>query len=343
MLSIQIEQPRRSFTVRVCLDVSEGQIYCLFGPSGAGKTTVLSVAGGFERLYRGSIALNGTLLAESGESRRFHLPVWQRQLGYVSQSTHLFPHLDVAKNIAFALPKNNLDDYTHGLINALGLKDYLSASVNTLSGGQKQKVAIARALAARPQVLLLDEPFSSLDQPSREEMQELITQIQKQLRLTMLLVTHQLTEAQRLAHQIGVLDKGEILQEAGPAELVNCPVSIKVALLAGYKAFLPAELFSLGEGLVALHPDRVLLGRLPDRGPVGQATVERCYPYDGHWRLGLHMACGQTLEATSDENKGWHAGEEVSFTLLSPPILSDDTEFSQELGMTGYFSAVSSC
>ncbi|HUW64741.1 MAG TPA: ATP-binding cassette domain-containing protein [Spirochaetia bacterium] len=322
MLSIQIEHPRRSFTVRVRLEVPEGRVYCLFGPSGAGKTTILSVTGGFELLQKGRIVLNGTLLAESQGSRRFHLPAWRRQLGYLAQSTHLFPHLDVARNIVFALPGNSMDDYTLGLIRTLELRDYLSAGANTLSGGQKQRVALARALAARPRALLLDEPFSALDQPARQEMQELLLRLQDEYRLTILLVTHQLTEAQRLAHTIGVLDEGEILQEAAPADLMTAPGSVKVALLAGYRAFLPAAVFGMGEGLVALHPDRVLPGSFPALGPVGRAQVESCFPYEGRWRLGLRMSQGPALEATVAHGEECRVGEEVSFTLLSPPVLA---------------------
>lgn len=322
MLSIRIEHPRRFFTVRARVEVPEGRIYCLFGPSGAGKSTILSVTGGFELLPKGRIALNGNLLAESEGTRRFHLPAWRRQLGYLAQSTHLFPHLDVLQNIVFALPGKSIDGYTRGLIRALELQDYLSAGPHTLSGGQKQRVALARALAARPRALLLDEPFSALDQPARQEMQELLLRLQEEYRLTILLVTHQLTEAQRLAHTIGVLDEGEILQEAGPAELVTAPASVKVALLAGYKAFLPAGIFDLGEGLVALHPDRVLPGSFPALGPVGRAVVESCFPYEGRWRLGLRMTGGQALEATAAQGAECRVGEEVAFTLQDPPVLA---------------------
>lgn len=322
MLSIRIEQSRRFFTVRVSLAVAEGRVYCLFGSSGAGKSTILAVTGGFEALQKGRIALNGTLLAESEGARRFHLPAWRRQLGYLAQDTHLFPHLDVEQNIAFALPGNRLDDYTRGLVGALELESYLRAGVKTLSGGQKQRVALARALAARPRVVLLDEPFSALDQPARQEMQELLLWLQSEYRLTILLVTHQLTEAQRLAHTIGVLDEGELLQEAEPAALISGPVSVKVALLAGYKAVLPAAVFGLGEGLVALHPDRVLPGSFPVLGPVGRALVEKCYPYEGRWRLGLRLPQGQVMEATAADSGQCRIGEEISFTLHSPPILA---------------------
>lgn len=327
MLCIKIEQPRRPFTVRVNLEIPDNRVYCLFGPSGAGKTTILSLTGGFELLHRGRIVLNDTLLAESEGSRRFHLPVWQRQLGYISQDTRLFPHLDVTKNIVFALPGNRLDDYTRGLIRYLDLQDYLSADINTLSGGQKQRVALARTLAVRPRILLLDEPFSSLDQPAREEMWDLLLRVQQQFRLTVLLVTHQFIEAQRLAHTIGVLDKGELLQEAAPTELVNSPISVKVALLVGYRSSLPAALFGLGDGLVVLHPDRVLLGCFPGRGPVGRGVVERCYPHNGRWHLCLRLAPGHLLEVIAAESEECRIGEEVSFTLLAPPVLAGCPEF----------------
>ncbi|MDA8335787.1 MAG: ABC transporter ATP-binding protein [Peptococcaceae bacterium] len=322
MLCIRIEQPRRCFAVRARLEVPEGRVYCLLGPSGAGKSTILSVTAGFEPLHQGRIALNGTLLAESAGSTRFHLPAWRRRLGYLAQSTHLFPHLDVGRNIAFALPGNRLDDYTVGLVRELDLRDYLSARIATLSGGQKQRVALARALAARPRVLLLDEPFSALDLPARQEMQELLLRLQAEYGLTVLLVTHQFTEAQRLAHTIGVLDEGVLLQEAAPAGLLTSPASVKVAGLAGYKAFLPAAVFGLGEGLVALHPDRVLPGSFPGLGPVGRARVENCFPYEGRWRVALRLDQGQALEACVSENTAVRVGEEVSFTLLTPPILA---------------------
>lgn len=295
-------------------------MYCLFGPSGAGKSTILSITAGFEMLHKGFISLNGSVLAD--HAMQLHLPAWRRQLGYLAQNTLLFPHLDVLRNITYALPNKRMDDYTKGLVKTLELHDFLSAKINTLSGGQRQRVALARALAARPRALLLDEPFSALDRPARREMQDLLLALQKEYRLTMLLVTHQLTEAQRLAHTIGVLDNGEVLQEAGPSGLVDAPASVKVARLAGYTAFLPAAAFGMGEGLVALHPERIHLGSNPASGPAGRAIVKSCCPHEGRFLVSLRVAQGQTIETIADRPMEDQVGHEVSFTLQNPPVLA---------------------
>ena len=325
MLSIHIEQQRRLFTVSVHLNVPEGKIYCLFGASGSGKSTILSTTAGFERLHRGRIQLNNRALAMQDNKTHFHLPAWKRQLGYISQATHLFPHLNVLDNIVFALPNRRTTAYAEQLIQTLELHDFLGSPIQTLSGGQQQRVALARALAVSPQVLLLDEPFSALDQPARWELQDLLQRLNVELQLSILLVTHQLTEAQRLGHIMGILDEGKILQEASPAQLLAAPKNVKVAKLLGYQSFLPAEDFGLGHGCLALHPDRVLLGRFPDLGYVIQAQVDNRFLYEGRWRINLLGPQGVRIQATDIQGLTLLKGASVFLTLLQPLVLPPNT------------------
>ncbi|NNM53734.1 MAG: ABC transporter ATP-binding protein [Spirochaetales bacterium] len=325
MLSIDIEQPRRLFTVNVRLTVPDDQIYCLFGASGSGKSTILSTTAGFENLHRGRIHLNKQALAVKNENTHLHLPAWKRQLGYIAQSSHLFPHLNVLDNIVFALPGRRLTAYTEHLIQTLDLQEFLRAPVQTLSGGQQQRVALARALAVRPQVLLLDEPFSALDQPARWELQDLLQRLNEEFQLSILLVTHQLTEAQRLGNIMGILEEGQIWQEASPAQLFATPKNIKVAKLLGYQSFLPAEYLGLGRGCLALHPDRVLLGTFPHLGLVLRAQVDSWFLYEGRWRINLLGPHSVRIQATDTQGLNLSKGDVVFVTLLQPLVFPSES------------------
>ncbi len=324
MLSLQIKQPRRDFTVNVQLTVPPGKIYCLFGASGSGKSTILAVTAGFESLHQGRIQLHQKALAVRENTTNFQLPSWKRQLGYISQKTHLFPHLNVLENIAFALPFKRTDAYTEQLVQTLELQNDLKARIQTLSGGQQQRVALARALAVHPQVLLLDEPFSALDQPARLELQLFLQRLNEEFQISILLVTHQLTEAQHLGHIMGILEEGQLWHEASPAQLLATPQTVKMAKLLGYQSFLPAKVWGLGQGCLALHPDRVLLGNFPAQGPVVQAVVDHWYLYEGRWRMILNGPHGYRVQATNTLGLPLTKGELVFLTLLHPLILPEE-------------------
>jgi iron(III) transport system ATP-binding protein len=230
--------------VRV-LDVAlpRGAIGCLLGPSGCGKTTVLRCIAGFEPVRSGSILLNGALVSGPGVM----LPPEARRIGMVFQDYALFPHLSVARNIAFGL---------HGATGAAraarvrelaeltGLADALAQYPHELSGGQQQRVALARALAPRPELLLLDEPFSNLDVDLRERLSLEVREIIKASGATAMLVTHDQNEAFAVADEIGVMRDGRIEQWDSAYNLYHRPANRFVADFVGQGVFLPAKVLN---------------------------------------------------------------------------------------------------
>ncbi|GMA49938.1 hypothetical protein GCM10025857_12950 [Alicyclobacillus contaminans] len=176
------------------------------------------------------------------------------------------------------------------LIERFGLSGHLGEKPYQLSGGLAQRVAMARAVAARPRLLLLDEPLSALDWPTRRQLQDVLVALHRDLHIPVVLVTHQLAEAQRMAHRIGVLDEGELLQMGSVDEVVTRPATPRVAALVGYTAFLPIE-----GRVVAVHPERVVLGARPHLGPVLTGVVERMTWLEGRRVMDVRLAQGGGL------------------------------------------------
>ncbi len=209
-----------------------GQIGCLVGPSGCGKTTLLRAIAGFEPVSNGSISLAQQVLS----SGAVQLAPEQRQVGMVFQDFALFPHLNVADNIRFGLtkqPRTQQDSTVKQLLQLVGLPDIAKRYVHQLSGGQQQRVALARALAPQPKVLLLDEPFSSLDAELREGLAKEIRTILQRLNITAVMVTHDQNEAFAMADMIGVMELGQLQQWASPYELYHKPANRFVADFIG--------------------------------------------------------------------------------------------------------------
>lgn len=223
-----------------------GQIGCLLGPSGCGKTTLLRAIAGFERLKTGSIKLEQTEVS----SEHCHLNPEKRQVGMVFQDFALFPHLSVADNITFGLGRANKAEKARKvkqLLQLVGLPNLGHRFMHQLSGGQLQRVALARALAPEPKVLLLDEPFSSLDADLRESLARDIRAILKQLNITALLVTHDQHEAFAMADIIGVMSDGELQQWATPYELYHKPINRFVADFIGRGVLVPGTVLAAGQ------------------------------------------------------------------------------------------------
>tara|TARA_R110002126_G_scaffold98045_39_gene228252 strand:+ start:5939 stop:6976 length:1038 start_codon:yes stop_codon:yes gene_type:complete len=225
----------------VSLALAEGQIGCLVGPSGCGKTTLLRAIAGFEPAVSGSISLQQRLVSD----QQTQLATEQRRVGMVFQDFALFPHLSVADNISFGLQgsgsKQKLAKVKQ-LLQLVGLPDLASRYPHQLSGGQQQRVALARALAPEPKVLLLDEPFSSLDAELREALARDIRHILQQLKITAVMVTHDQFEAFTMADMVGVMQHGKLQQWATPYELYHKPASRFVADFVGRGVMLPGEM-----------------------------------------------------------------------------------------------------
>ncbi|MGE5522633.1 MAG: ABC transporter ATP-binding protein [Rhodospirillaceae bacterium] len=225
----------------VSFELQRGTIGCLLGPSGCGKTTLLRCIAGFERVLAGEIRLNGSVVS----SARYTLPPESRRIGIVFQDYALFPHLTVARNVAFGL--HGLDAGARSarvadLLAITGLSGHADHYPHELSGGQQQRVALARALAPRPELLLLDEPFSNLDVDLRERLSIEVRDILKELRLTAILVTHDQNEAFNIADEVGVISNGSIVQWATPYNLYHQPTNRFVADFVGQGVFLPGTI-----------------------------------------------------------------------------------------------------
>lgn len=218
---------------KISIEISSGEIVCLLGPSGCGKTTLLRVAAGLERRQSGRIFVGGELVADQDVRR---LPE-QRGVGFMFQDFALFPHLSVAQNVAFGLRNQTAADRASRVqvvLDQVGLTGYDGAYPHTLSGGQQQRVALARALAPAPSVLLLDEPFSGLDENLRIQIREETLSILKTTGVATLMVTHNPEEAMFMADQMMVMGPGgAILQAGSPTEVYMNPANEFVASFFG--------------------------------------------------------------------------------------------------------------
>jgi iron(III) transport system ATP-binding protein len=233
------------------LQVSGGSFTAILGPSGSGKTTLLRLLAGFERPDQGSIAIGQRTV--DGEGIHVH-PEWRR-VGYVPQEGSLFPHLTAAANIGFGLPRKARRGRVADLLDLVGLADLGQRYPHQLSGGEQQRVALARALAVDPEIVLLDEPFASLDAHLRARVREEVQQILRHSQTTTLLVTHDQDEALSLADQVAVLRDGAIVQHAPPQHLYTTPIDSDLARFIG-EANLIDGLF---DGTLVETP----LGKLP--------------------------------------------------------------------------------
>jgi putrescine transport system ATP-binding protein len=212
------------------LDIRRGEFFALLGPSGCGKTTLLRMLAGFETPEEGRILLNGYDIAQ-------YLP-HERPVNMMFQNYALFPHLSVRDNIAFGLKRAGMaraDIATRvaEMVALVKLEGLEKRKPDQLSGGQRQRVALARSLARRPQVLLLDEPLAALDKKLRESTQQELTELQRRLGTTFIIVTHDQEEAMTVASRIGVMDAGRLEQVATPRELYEAPVSRWIAEFIG--------------------------------------------------------------------------------------------------------------
>lgn len=225
------------------MHVNRGGIVCLLGPSGCGKTTVLRSIAGFQGISQGAIQLLGRIVSRPGLT----VPPEKRQLGMVFQDYALFPHLTVSRNIGFGVRKassNEKGRITRELLTVMGLETLGDRYPHELSGGQQQRVALARALAPRPDIVLLDEPFSNLDVELRERLSAEVREILNNLGITAVLVTHDQHEAFAFADQMGVMHGGRILQWDSAYNLYHEPADRFVADFIGKGVFVEGTLLA---------------------------------------------------------------------------------------------------
>lgn len=213
-MRIQLKRIQGAFSLDVGFDGAESGVTALHGPSGSGKTSVINMVAGLSRPDSGSIIIGDRCLFDS--SRGINLPPEKRRTGYVFQDGRLFPHLSVRSNLTYGMkliPKKDRAISPGQVIELLGIKSLLDRRPRNLSGGEKQRVAIGRALLASPLVLLMDEPLASLDSERKEELLPFIARISREFRIPILYVSHAPEEIARIADTVVVLREGRVLHE----------------------------------------------------------------------------------------------------------------------------------
>ncbi|MCL2572441.1 MAG: ABC transporter ATP-binding protein [Defluviitaleaceae bacterium] len=241
---IELQNIVKNFGHQTVLDhinlyINQNEFLTLLGPSGCGKTTTLRIIGGFEQPTGGDLLFNGESILGT--------PPHKRQLNTVFQKYALFPNMNVAENIAFGLrikkmSKPEILESVNNILKLVNLVGFEKRSINSLSGGQQQRVAIARALVCKPAVLLLDEPLGALDLKLRKEMQVELKNMQQQLGITFVYVTHDQEEALTMSDTIAVMNEGRILQIGTPEDIYNEPKNAFVANFIGESNIIPGTM-----------------------------------------------------------------------------------------------------
>jgi putative spermidine/putrescine transport system ATP-binding protein len=269
------------------LSIAKGEFVSLLGPSGCGKTTTLQMIAGFVDPSSGKVDVDGDdLLA---------IPAAKRNIGIVFQSYALFPHMTVEQNVAFGLQMRGVSGADSNrrikrAIDIVHLKGFEQRYPKQLSGGQQQRVALARAIVIEPRILLLDEPMSNLDAKLREDMQLELRQIQQELGITTLLVTHDQNEAMALSDRIAVMNGGRIVQIGAPYEIYENPVDGFVSTFLGKSNLLPDP--SSGK-IQSLRPEKVRL--VPPGSGKLQGTVTACVFFGAYWLYQIQTQHGPVL------------------------------------------------
>jgi len=233
-----------------CLDVdfeAAAGITILFGPSGSGKTLTLESVAGFVRPDAGRIVIEDRVLFDSGQ--RILIPPQGRRCGYVFQNYALFPHMTLRQNLEFAVPhldRSLRESRVERMIERFRLKEFAGRKPHAVSGGQRQRCSIARALIGEPALLLLDEPAQGLDTPLRGELYTVLRQVREDFKTPILLVTHDLAECFALGEEMFVMDDGRIIQRGAPAVVLESPASPEVARLLGQLQVFSAEVLETG-------------------------------------------------------------------------------------------------
>jgi molybdate transport system ATP-binding protein len=235
MLEVRVKRKLPGFTLDVVFSLNQ-EVLTILGPSGSGKTMTLQCISGLIRPDEGYVNLNGKVLLDT--AKKINLPARSRKVGFVFQNYALFPHLTVSQNIAYGirhLVEKEMKDRVTELLEKMNIQRLGDRFPRQLSAGQQQRVAVARALAPEPEVLLLDEPFSALDSLVKERLQLELQALQRFYHGNMLLVTHDLTEGYKFGSKIAVFESGHIVQHDHKEKVITCPSNHTVARLVGFK------------------------------------------------------------------------------------------------------------
>jgi iron(III) transport system ATP-binding protein len=320
------------------LDVGEGEFVALLGPSGCGKTTALRCIAGFLRPDRGHVRLGNDVL-DDDDGR--HIPTEKRGIGVVFQESALFPHLSVRDNVAFGLrawSRADRDARVAHVLALVGMTGFEARAPHALSGGQRQRVALARALAPRPRLLLLDEPFSSLDELLRAEMRAEVRAALRAEGTTAILVTHDQEEALQTADRVAVMQGGRIEQVGTPEAVYTVPRTLFVAQFLGQTNLMlttaegdwaetalgRVRLHREAHGtvLVALRPEHLALSQDAgaEAGTRQGHVAERLYRgHDVTYRV--HLDGGVDCLVHTDNRAAYAVGERVTVRAVEPAVV----------------------
>ncbi len=336
MSSLEISHLKVSLGSRLILNdlsfsLAEGQIAALLGPSGCGKTTLLRSIAGLIAPSDGTIRFGKQLVSLSS----LVMPSHKRKIGYVPQEGALFPHLSVADNIAFgldrsALTKDQIRQTTKEMLNLIGMQGYENRMPNQLSGGQQTRVALARALAIKPAIVLLDEPFSALDAALRGDLRADVIDLLRKSNTTAILVTHDREEALVSADVVALMRDGQIIQQGSPESVYSTPISPAMAISTGDALVLDAVQAADGStsylfnsktvatpnGHIVIRPEEIKL----DRNLTGAQSVGRISKIDyyGHDAMVTVDCAGQVLKVRIPGPFDYAVGEEVSLEHAGP-------------------------
>ena len=237
------------FSLEMRWSVGQGEILTLYGPSGAGKSTTLRAIAGLVRPAQGRIVVGAQEVFDS--SRSVWVPPHRRRVGFLPQGYGLFPHLSVEQNVAFGIQRSSPEDRarrTRELLQALSLEELAHRYPHALSAGQQQRVALARALAPRPLLLLLDEPFSALDQELRRDLRRELRAVRDTTGVPIMLVTHDPADALALSDRVVAIDGGRVVAEGTPLEVLERPASPRLSRLTEVENILEGEVVAVDQG-----------------------------------------------------------------------------------------------
>lgn len=338
MSSLEISHLKVSLGNRLILDdlsfsLAEGQIAALLGPSGCGKTTLLRSIAGLIQPSDGTIRFGKQLVSLSS----LVMPSHKRKIGYVPQEGALFPHLSVADNISFGLDrsvftKDQIRQTTKEMLNLIGLQGYETRMPNQLSGGQQTRVALARALAIKPAIVLLDEPFSALDEALRDDLRSDVINLLRSSKTTAILVTHDREEALVSADVVALMRAGKIVQQGSPEAVYSKPISPAIAVSTGDALVLDAQQLADGStsylfnpsavgtssesGQIVIRPEEISLDRtLSAASPRGRISK---IDYYGHDAMVTVEVAGQSIKVRIPGPFDFVVGEEVGVHHTGP-------------------------
>lgn len=312
---------------QLSFELKEKEFLSLLGPSGCGKSTLLRIIAGLETLDTGEVTISNDVVSNPHTM----LAPEKRHIGLVFQDVALFPHLSVGKNIAFGLKggeKRN-QKRIEELLELIDLRGYQNKLPHEISGGEQQRVSLARALAPSPDLILLDEPFSSLDFQLRTQVRRDLHRVLKDSGVSVILVTHDQTEAFAFSERVLVFYEGKIVQEGEPSYIYRNPVSPWVAAFVGESNFITRDdlqpLLENGEDLSHLSPQEKVLIRPEDFTimPVsveehGNATVDEVEFGGDHLDLAIRLShSGTTLHVTVDPKGSWKLGQPIKLMAQS--------------------------